>query len=190
MITPSIIEATPNGKQSYDPITGLLKERIVYLSGQVTDDSAYLIISQLLLLDKQSNEPISMYINSPGGSVSAGLGIHDTMKLIKSPVHTMCVGMAASMGAFLLASGEKGYRQATPNSEIMIHQPLGGAQGQASDIIITAKHIEHTRNRLNKLLSEYSGQTVKNMEKLTDRDNYMDSKDACKLGLIDNVVSY
>lgn len=188
-LVPIVIERTPQGERSYDIYSRLLQDRILFVSGTIHDDLANSVVAQLLYLEKEDPDaPIHIYINSVGGSVSAGFAIHDTMKFIKCPVSTICVGMAASMGAFLLASGTKGMRYALPNSEIMIHQPLGGVQGQAEDIRITAEHILDLRKRLNTLLSHYTGKTLKKIEKDTDRDNYLSAKEALDYGIIDEVL--
>ncbi|MCL2599131.1 MAG: ATP-dependent Clp endopeptidase proteolytic subunit ClpP [Firmicutes bacterium] len=185
-----VVEQTNRGERSYDIYSRLLEDRIIFLNGEVNDVSANLVISQLIYLEgKDSNKDILLYINSPGGSVSAGMGIYDTMHYIKPDVNTICVGLAASMGAFLLAGGAKGKRACLPNSEVMIHQPLGGAQGQASDIAIVAEHILKTKKRLNKLLSENTGQTLDRIEKDVDRDYYMSAQEALKYGLIDKIYS-
>lgn len=188
MLVPMVIEQTNRGERSYDIYSRLLEDRIVFISGEITDESANLTIAQLIFLEaKDPTKDIMMYINSPGGSVSAGFAIYDTMNYIKCDVSTICVGMAASMGAFLLSSGQKGKRYALPNSEIMIHQPLGGFQGQASDIAIHAEHIQKTKKRLNKILSENTGKDIETIEKDTDRDNYMSAKEALNYGLIDKI---
>jgi len=189
-LVPMVVEQTNRGERSYDIYSRLLEDRIIFLNGEVNDVSANLVISQLIYLEgKDSNKDILLYINSPGGSVSAGMGIYDTMHYIKPDVNTICVGLAASMGAFLLAGGAKGKRACLPNSEVMIHQPLGGAQGQASDIAIVAEHILKTKKRLNKLLSENTGQTLDRIEKDVDRDYYMSAQEALKYGLIDKIYS-
>lgn len=188
---PYVIEKTSRGERSYDIYSRLLKDRIVMLHDEVTDQTASLIISQLLFLESQDpSKDICMYINSPGGSVSAGLAIYDTMNYIKCDVSTVCMGMAASMGAFLLSSGAKGKRIALPNAEIMIHQPLGGAKGQATEIEIAAKHILRTKQTLNKILSENTGQSMDVIAKDTDRDNYMSASEAVNYGLIDKIVNH
>ena len=188
---PYVIEKTSRGERSYDIYSRLLKDRIVMLHDEVTDQTASLIISQLLFLESQDpSKDICMYINSPGGSVSAGLAIYDTMNYIKCDVSTVCMGMAASMGAFLLSSGAKGKRIALPNAEIMIHQPLGGAKGQATEIEIAAKHILKTKQTLNQILSENTGQPMDVIAKDTDRDNYMSASEAVDYGLIDKIVNH
>ncbi len=189
-LIPYVVEQTSRGERSYDIFSRLLNDRIIMLNGQVDDASASVIIAQLLFLEGQDpDKDISFYINSPGGSVSAGLAIYDTMQYIKCDVSTICMGMAASMGAFLLSSGAKGKRYALPNSEIMIHQPLGGAQGQASDIIIHANHIKRTRSNLNKILSENTGKPIEVIEQDTERDNFMTAAEAAEYGLIDKVIT-
>ena len=189
MYIPTVIESGQNGERAYDIYSRLLKDRIVVLGSDVNDVSANAIVAQLLFLQAQDPEKdIYFYINSPGGSVSAGLAIYDTMNLIKPDVQTIVMGMAASMGAFLLSAGAKGKRFALPNAEIMIHQPLGGAQGQATDIEISAKHILKTRERLNKILAKNTGQTLEQIEKDTERDNFMDADVAKEYGLVDHIM--
>ncbi len=189
-LVPYVIEQTSRGERSYDIYSRLLKDRIIFLADEVNDTTASVIVAQLLFLAAEDPEKdIHFYINSPGGSVSAGLAIYDTMQYIKPNVSTICVGMAASMGAFLLAGGEKGKRFALPNSEIMIHQPLGGARGQASDIQIHAEHILKTKKKLNEMLAENSGQPLDVVTKDTDRDNYMSAQEAVDYGLIDKIVT-
>lgn len=184
-----VVEQTSRGERSYDIYSRLLKDRIIFLSGEITDQVADLVVAQLLFLESEGpDKDISIYINSPGGSVSAGLAIYDTMQYIKSPVSTICVGRAASMGAFLLAAGEKGKRYALPNADIMIHQPLGGTQGQASDIKIQAEKILQTRELLNKILAERTGQDLERISLDTDRDYYMSASQAVDYGLIDKVI--
>ena len=188
-LVPYVVEQTSRGERSYDIFSRLLNDRIIMLNDQVDNASASIIIAQLLFLEGQDpNKDIYFYINSPGGSVSAGLAIYDTMQYIKCDVSTICIGMAASMGAFLLAAGAKGKRMALPNSEIMIHQPLGQAQGQATDILIHAKHIEKTRNTLNTILAERTGRSWEEIERDTERDNFMSAKEAMEYGLIDKVI--
>lgn len=185
-----VVEQTNRGERSYDIYSRLLKERIIFLSGEVNDVMADLIVAQLLFLESEDpDKDIQIYINSPGGSVSAGFAIYDTMQYIKPDVSTICIGMAASMGAFLLAAGAKGKRYALPNADIMIHQPLGGAQGQASDIKIHAEKILKTRERLNRILSDRTGKSYKQIDLDTDRDFYMTADEAVDYGLIDKVVS-
>ncbi len=188
-LVPYVVEQTSRGERSYDIFSRLLNDRIIVLSDEVNDATASLVVAQLLYLEGQDSEKdISLYINSPGGSVSAGLAIYDTMQYIKCDVSTICMGMAASMGAFLLSSGAKGKRFALPNSEIMIHQPSGGAQGQASDIKITADHILKTRERLNKILSENTGKPLETIAADTERDNFMSAEEAKEYGLVDKVL--
>lgn len=185
---PMVIEQNSRGERSYDIFSRLLNDRIIMLSDEVNDTTASLIVAQLLYLEAQDpDKDISFYINSPGGSVSAGMAIYDTMQYIKCDVSTICVGMAASMGAFLLSAGTKGKRYALPNSEIMIHQPLGGMKGQASDIKIHADHILRTKDKLNRILSERTGQPLEVIERDTDRDNFMTAAQAAEYGLIDKV---
>ena len=188
-LIPTVIEQSSRGVRAYDIYSRLLKDRIIMLSGPIDDNTANSVIAQLLFLDAQDSEKdIYIYINSPGGSVSAGLAIYDTMNFIKADVQTIAMGMAASMGSFLLTAGEKGKRFALPNAEIMIHQPLGGAQGQATEIEIAARHILQTRERLNKILAERTGQPMEVIERDTDRDNYMTAQQAKEYGLIDEVM--
>ena len=188
-LVPYVIEQTSRGERSYDIYSRLLKDRIIFLGEEVTDTSASLIVSQLLFLESEDpGKDISLYINSPGGSVSAGMAIYDTMQYIKCDVSTICMGMAASMGAFLLAGGTKGKRMALPNSTIMIHQPSGGAQGQATDIKIVADRILKTKKRLNEILAANTGQPLSQIEIDTERDNYMDPEEAKAYGLIDRVI--
>jgi ATP-dependent Clp protease protease subunit len=188
-LVPMVIETSGRGERAYDIYSRLLKERVVFLVGEVNDQTANLVIAQLLFLESENpDKEISLYINSPGGSVSAGLAIFDTMQFIKPNVSTLCMGMAASMGAFLLCAGEKGKRYALPNSRVMIHQPLGGARGQASDIEIQAREILYLRERLNKILSDRTGQTIETIAKDTDRDNFMSAEQAQEYGLIDKVI--
>ena len=188
-LVPMVVEQTNRGERSFDIYSRLLEDRIVFLCDEVNDATASLVVAQLLFLEaKDPDKDINLYINSPGGSVSAGLAIYDTMNFIKCDVSTTCIGMAASMGAFLLSSGAKGKRFALPNSEIMIHQPLGGAQGQASDIKIHAEHILKTREKLNKILSQNTGKPLDIIEKDTERDNFMSADVACEYGLIDKVI--
>ena len=189
-MVPYVIEQTGRGERSYDIFSRLLNDRIIMLNDQVDNASASVIIAQMLYLEGQDpDKDISFYINSPGGSVSAGLAIYDTMQYIKCDVSTICMGMAASMGAFLLAAGAKGKRYALPNSEIMIHQPLGGTQGQATEILIHAKHIEKTRANLNRILSENTGRPLEEIERDTERDNFMSAAEALEYGLIDKVIT-
>ena len=188
-LVPYVIEQTSRGERSYDIYSRLLKDRIIFLGEEVNDVSANLIVAQLLFLEAEDpSKDIQLYINSPGGSVTAGMAIYDTMQYIKCDVSTICLGMAASMGAFLLSSGAKGKRYALPNSTIMIHQPSGGAQGQATDIKIVADHILKTRTKLNKILAENTGQDLSVIEVDTERDNYMSAEEAKAYGLIDEVI--
>jgi ATP-dependent Clp protease protease subunit len=188
-LVPMVVETSGRGERAYDIYSRLLKERVVFLVGEVNDQSANLVIAQLLFLESENPEKdISLYINSPGGSVSAGLAIYDTMQFIKPDVSTLCMGMAASMGAFLLAAGTKGKRFSLPNSRVMIHQPLGGARGQASDIEIQAREILYLRERLNQVLADRTGQTIETIAKDTDRDNFMSADQAKEYGLIDQVI--
>ena len=187
-LVPNVIEQTPNGERAYDIYSRLLSDRIIILADEVNDATASLIVAQMLFLEAQDpDKDISFYINSPGGSVTAGMAIYDTMKFIKCDVSTICIGMAASMGAFLLSSGTKGKRIALPNSEIMIHQPLGGAKGQATDIKIQAELILRTRDNLNRILAENTGRSVEEIARDTERDNFMTSKQALEYGLIDKI---
>lgn len=189
-LIPTVIEQSSRGERAYDIYSRLLKDRIVMLSGPIDDAVANSVIAQLLFLDAQDpDKDIYLYINSPGGSVSAGLAIFDTMNFINADVQTIVIGLAASMGAFLLAAGEKGKRYALPNAEVMIHQPLGGAQGQATEIEIAARHILKTRDILNKILAERTGQTLKVIARDTDRDNYMSAEEAVKYGLVDAIMT-
>jgi ATP-dependent Clp protease protease subunit len=188
-LVPMVVEQTARGERSYDIFSRLLKERVIFLNGQVEDNMANLIVAQLLFLESEDpNADISIYINSPGGSVTAGMAIYDTMKYIRPSIATICMGQACSMGAFLLSAGTKGKRYALENARVMIHQPLGGYQGQASDIEIHAKEILELRDRLNKILSENTGKNIKDIAKDTDRDNFMTAEDAQKYGLIDEVL--
>ncbi len=190
-LVPMVVEQTNRGERSYDIYSRLLKERIVFLGSEVDDVNASLIVAQLLFLEAEDpDKDIHLYINSPGGSVTAGLAIYDTMQYIKPDVSTICMGMAASMGAFLLASGAKGKRFALPNSEIMIHQPMGGARGQATDVAIHAEHILKIKKRLNKILSEKTGQPLDRIEKDTDRDFFMSAESAKEYGIVDEVITY
>ena len=189
-LVPVVVEQTNRGERSYDIFSRLLNDRIVFLSDEVNDVTASLVVAQMLFLEAQDPEKdISFYINSPGGSVTAGMAIYDTMKFIKCDVSTICIGMAASMGAFLLSSGTKGKRFALPHSEVMIHQPLGGARGQASDIQIQAEQILKTKAMLNRILSENTGKPLEIIERETDRDNYMTAQEAMEYGLVDKVLS-
>lgn len=188
-LVPYVIESTSRGERSYDIFSRLLKERIIFLGEEVTDTSASLIVAQLLFLESEDpNKDIHLYINSPGGSVTAGMAIYDTMNYIKCDVSTMCIGMAASMGAFLLAGGAKGKRLILPNAEVMIHQPSGGAQGQATEIQIVAEKILQTKKKLNEILAANTGQPYEVIERDTDRDNYMTAQEAMEYGLVDRVI--
>ena len=187
-LIPMVVEQTNKGERSYDIYSRLLEDRIIMLSGEIDDATANTVVAQLIYLEgKDPDKDICIYINSPGGSVTAGLAIYDTMNYVKCDVSTICIGMAASMGAFLLSSGKKGKRYALPNSEIMIHQPLGGAHGQASDIKIQADHILKIKEKLNKILSENTGKPVEQVEKDTDRDNYLSAEEALQYGLVDKI---
>jgi len=189
-LVPYVLEQTSRGERSYDIFSRLLNDRIIMLNDEVNNTTASIVIAQMLYLEGQDpDKDINFYINSPGGSVSAGMAIYDTMQYIKCDVSTICMGMAASMGAFLLSSGTKGKRLALPNSEIMIHQPLGGTQGQATEILIHAKHIERTRANLNKILAENTGKSLEEIARDTERDNFMTALEACDYGLIDKVIT-
>ena len=189
-LIPMVIEQTNKGERSYDIYSRLLKDRIIFLGGEVTDDEANLIVAQMLFLEADDpDKDISLYINSPGGSITAGMAIYDTMQYIRCDVSTICIGMAASMGAFLLAGGTKGKRLALPNAEIMIHQPSGGAQGQATEIEIAAEHILRTKKKLNTILSENTGQPYEPIVKDTERDNWLTAQEALEYGLIDKVMT-
>ena len=188
-LVPTVIEQTNRGERAYDIYSRLLNNRIIFLSDEVNDVTASLVIAQMLFLEAEdADKDICLYINSPGGSVSAGMAIYDTMNFIKCDVSTICMGMAASMGAFLLSSGAKGKRLALPNSEIMIHQPLGGTQGQATDIKIHADHILRTRDNLNSILAKNTGRPIEEIARDTERDNFMTAAQACEYGLIDKVI--
>lgn len=189
-LVPTVVEQTSRGERAYDIYSRLLKERIIFLADEVNDTTASLVIAQLLFLESEdTTKDISLYINSPGGSVSAGFGIYDTMNYIKCDVSTICVGMAASMGAFLLSGGTKGKRIALPNSEIMIHQPLGGAQGQATDMKIHTDHIIRTREKLNRILAANTGKPLEEIERDTERDNFLTAEQALEYGLIDHIYT-
>ena len=188
-LVPTVIEKSNNGERAYDIYSRLLKDRIIILSGEIEDACANTVIAQLLYLDSLNHNDISIYINSPGGSVTAGMAIYDTMKYVKCDVSTICIGLAASMGAFLLAAGTKGKRFCLPNSEVMIHQPLGGAQGQASDIEITANHILKTKKKMIEMLAKNTGQSIKKVEKDVDRDYFMTADEAVAYGLVDKVIT-
>ena len=187
-LIPSVIEKTHNGERAYDIYSRLLKDRIIFIGGEINDDLANMIISELLFLDSKSHDEISIYINSPGGSITSGMAIYDTMNFVKSPVSTICVGMAASMASVLLASGEKGKRYILPNSEVMIHQPLGGVNGQATEIKIVADRIIYLRNKLNKILSEKTGKDIKKIKKDTERDHYLTAKESLEYGIVDKIL--
>jgi len=189
MLVPYVVDQTGNGERSYDIYSRLLEDRIIFITGEITDATANTVVAQLIYLEsKNPSKDISLYINSPGGSVTAGMAIFDTIRYIKCDVSTICIGMAASMAAFLLSSGTKGKRFCLENSEVMIHQPLGGAQGQASDILISANHIIKTRDKLNKLLSENTGQELSKISKDVDRDFFMTADEAMKYGIVDKVI--
>jgi len=188
LLIPTIIEKKHGNEVAYDLYSRLLQDRIILLNGEITDQVANIIVSELLYLDSINNDDISIYINSPGGSVSAGLAIYDTMNYIKSDVKTICLGIAASMAALLLSSGEKGKRYSLPNSEVMIHQPLGGAEGQATEIKIAAEHILKTKDKLNKILSINTNQELEKIEHDTDRDNFMSADEALDYGIIDEII--
>ena len=188
-LVPMVVEQSPRGERAYDIYSLLLKQRIIFLTGQVDDHSANLIVSQLLYLESENPDAdISFYINSPGGVVTAGMAIYDTMQFIRPDVATICIGQAASMGSLLLAAGAKGKRYALPNARVMIHQPLGGMQGQASDMEIHAREIINMRAKLNKILAQHTGQTEKTIAKDTDRDRFLSADEACKYGLVDTVI--
>ena len=189
-LVPMVVEQTPRGERAFDIYSRLLKERVIFITGAVEDHMANLIVAQLLFLEADNpDKDINLYINSPGGSVTAGMSIYDTMSYIKPDISTLCIGQASSMGAVLLTGGTKGKRFALPNSRIMIHQPLGGFQGQASDIEIHAKEVLKIRTKLNEVLSKHSGQKIETIEKDTERDNFMSGEEACEYGLIDKVIS-
>ncbi|MBO4341491.1 MAG: ATP-dependent Clp endopeptidase proteolytic subunit ClpP [Clostridia bacterium] len=190
-LVPYVIEQTNRGERSYDIFSRLLNDRIIVLSDEVNDATASVVVAQLLYLESQDpDKDISLYINSPGGSVTAGMAIYDTMQYVKCDVSTICMGMAASMGAFLLSSGAKGKRYALPNSEIMIHQPLGGMQGQASDMQIAAAHIQRTKDKLNRIFAENTGKKIEEIAKDTDRDNWLTAEQAMDYGLVDKVIDH
>ena len=189
-LVPVVVEQTNRGERSYDIYSRLLKDRIVFLGGEIDDDLANVIVAQLLFLEMEDpDQDISLYINSPGGSVTAGMAIYDTMRYLRCEVSTLCIGMAASMGAFLLAAGAKGKRKALPNAEVMIHQPSGGARGQATDIAIQAEQIMKTKQKMSKMLSEMTGQPIETIAKDVERDNYMSAEEALKYGLIDEIIT-
>jgi len=187
-LVPTVIERSSNGEKSYDIYSRLLKDRIIILCGEINDANSNIVVAELLYLDSLNHNDISIYINSPGGSVTAGMAIYDTMNFIKSDVSTICVGMAASMAAFLLSSGKKGKRFALPNSEVMIHQPLGGVEGQATEIKIAAERILKLKEKMNSLLSKNTGQNIKKISEDTERDYFLDSKEALEYGLIDKIL--
>ena len=187
-LVPTIIEKNEMGERAYDIYSRLLKDRIIILNGEITDNSSNIVVAQLLYLDSLNNDDISLYINSPGGSITAGMAIFDTMNFIKSDVSTICVGMAASMAAFLLSSGEKGKRYILPNAEVMIHQPLGGAQGQATEIKIAAERILKLKKKLNKILSDNTGKDIDTIDNDTERDYFMDSDEALNYGIVDKAL--
>lgn len=189
MLIPTVIEKSNQGERAYDIFSRILKNRIILLSREIDDNTANIVIAELLYLDSINNDDISLYINSPGGSVSAGMAIFDTMNYIKSDVSTICIGMAASMAAFLLACGKSGKRYCLPNSEVMIHQPLGGVQGQATEIKIVAERIIKLKNKLNQILSEKTNKKLSEIEKDTDRDYYMNSQEALEYGIIDKIIT-
>jgi len=187
-LVPMVVDKEVHGERSYDIFSRLLKNRIILLSGEITDEMANSVVAQILYLDSLNHDDISLYINSPGGSVSAGMAIYDTMNFVSSDVSTICLGMAASMAAFLLSSGEKGKRFILPNGEVMIHQPLGGAQGQATEIKIAAEHILKLRKKLNEILARNTNQKIDTIEYDTERDNFMDSKEALDYGIVDKII--
>lgn len=187
-LVPMVVDKESSGERSYDIFSRLLKNRIILLSGEIDDVLANSVVAQILYLDSLNHDDISLYINSPGGSVTAGMAIFDTMNFVKSDVSTICLGMAASMAAFLLSSGEKGKRYVLPNAEVMIHQPLGGASGQATEIKIAAEHILKLRDKLNNILAKNTGQKIETIQKDTERDNFMDSKEALEYGLVDKII--
>lgn len=189
MLIPTVIEKTNNGERAYDIYSRLLKNRIIILSGEIDDNLANIIIAELLYLDSINNDDIELYINSPGGSITSGMAIYDTMNFIKSDVSTTCLGIAASMAAFLLSCGTKGKRYCLPNAEVMIHQPLGGVQGQATEIDIVAKRIINLKKKLNTILSKNTGKPLKQIEKDTDRDHYLSSEEALDYGIIDEIIT-
>ena len=188
-LVPVVIDKEIDGERSYDIFSRLLKERIIFISGEITDSLANTVVASLLYLDSINHDDISIYINSPGGNVTSGFAIYDTMNFIKSDVSTICLGIAASMAAFLLSSGKKGKRYALPNSEVMIHQPLGGASGQATEIKIAAEHILNTKKKLNDILAKNTGKSIKQIENDTDRDNYLSADNAKDYGLIDKILT-
>ncbi|MEG1495198.1 MAG: ATP-dependent Clp protease proteolytic subunit [Bacilli bacterium] len=187
-LVPIVVEKESNGERSYDIFSRLLKNRIIILSGEINDDNSNLIVAQLLYLDSINHDDISIYINSPGGVITSGMAIYDTMNFVESDISTICIGMAASMGAFLLSCGTKGKRYALPNAEVMIHQPLGGAQGQATEIKIAAEHILKMKGKLNRILALNTGKNIKDIEVDTDRDHYLDAEEALNYGLVDKII--
>ena len=188
-LIPVVVEQTNRGERSYDIYSRLLKDRIIFLSGEIDDYTANLVVAQMLFLEMEDpDKEINLYINSPGGSVTAGMAIYDTMQYLRCPVSTLCIGMAASMGAFLLAAGAKGMRRTLPNAEIMIHQPLGGAQGQASDIVIHAENILKIKKKMNQILAQRTGQPLEKVEQDTDRDHLLDAEEALAYGIVDEIV--
>ena len=188
-LIPVVVEQTNRGERSYDIYSRLLKDRIIFLSGEIDDYTANLVVAQMLFLEMEDpDKEINLYINSPGGSVTAGMAIYDTMQYLRCPVSTLCIGMAASMGAFLLAAGAKGMRRTLPNAEIMIHQPLGGAQGQASDIVIHAENILKIKKKMNQILAQRTGQPLEKVEQDTDRDHFLDAEEAFAYGIVDEIV--
>ena len=188
-LIPVVVEQTNRGERSYDIYSRLLKDRIIFLSGEIDDYTANLVVAQMLFLEMEDpDKEINLYINSPGGSVTAGMAIYDTMQYLRCPVSTLCIGMAASMGAFLLAAGVKGMRRTLPNAEIMIHQPLGGAQGQASDIVIHAENILKIEKKMNQILAQRTGQPLEKVEQDTDRDHFLDAEEALAYGIVDEIV--
>lgn len=188
-LVPMVVDKEDNGERSYDIYSRLLKNRIILLSGEIDDNLANSVVAQILYLDSLNHDDISLYINSPGGSVTAGMAIYDTMNFVKSDISTICLGMAASMAAFLLSSGEKNKRYILPNAEVMIHQPLGGAEGQATEIKIAAEHILKTRDKLNSILSKNTNQKIEIIQQDTERDNFMDSKEALNYGIVDKIIT-
>lgn len=188
-LIPVVVEQTNRGERSYDIYSRLLKDRIIFLSGEIDDYTANLVVAQMLFLEMEDpDKEINLYINSPGGSVTAGMAIYDTMQYLRCPVSTLCIGMAASMGAFLLAAGAKGMRRTLPNAKIMIHQPLGGAQGQASDIVIHAENILKIKKKMNQILAQRTGQPLEKVEQDTDRDHFLDAEEALAYGIVDEIV--
>ena len=189
-LIPTVIEKNEMGERAYDIYSRLLKDRIIILNGEINDDSSNIVVAQLLYLDSLNNEDISIYINSPGGSITSGMAIYDTMNFVKSDISTICIGMSASMAAFILACGTKGKRYILPNSEVMIHQPLGGTQGQATDIKIATDRIMKLKNRLNSILAKQTGKSLKKITNDTERDNFMNSNEALSYGLVDKIIEH